>query len=111
MITIAVYTRSATVSPESIETQRRTINDALEQAGFMKEAAIEYYSDDGASGLNIERPGLLRLLADVAKGKFQWLVVDEWFRLSRSEDLLGILDKLLAHNVACVTARELEALC
>jgi len=111
MTHIAVYTRSAVLSPENIEAQRRTVDDALERAGFMKEASVEYYSDDGASGINIERPGLGRLLTDVAKGKFQWLVIDEWHRLSRSEDLLGILDKLLAHNVACVTARELEALC
>jgi DNA invertase Pin-like site-specific DNA recombinase len=111
MTHIAVYTRSAVVSPENIEAQRRTVNGALERAGFMKEATVEYYSDDGASGMNSERPGLGLLLADIAKGKFQWLVVDEWHRLSRSEDLLDIIDKLLAHNVAFITARELEALC
>ena len=44
----------------------------------------EFYDDGGFSGGNIERPGLRQLLADVASGKVDVIVVYKVDRLTRS---------------------------
>ncbi len=60
------------------------------------------YDDGGFTGANMERPGLRRLLADIAAGKINCVVVYKVDRLSRSlldfakiiESSIGIKSRL-----------------
>ncbi len=56
------------------------------------------YEDGGYSGGNMERPGLQQLLADVAAGKVDIIVVYKIDRLTRSLTDFAKLNELLDQN-------------
>ena len=70
------------------------------------------YDDDGRSGENLDRPGLIRLLADAEAGLFDRLVVQRLDRLSRKvvdSALLFARLRQLGVSVVIVTMPELGA--
>ena len=64
----------------------------------------ERYDDGGFSGGNMQRPGLVRLLADVAAGKVDIILVYKIDRLTRSladfAKIVDVLDKAEASFVS-----------
>lgn len=50
---------------------------------------IDYYSDDGYTGTNFERPEFKRLLADIMIGKINTLIVKDLSRLGRNHREVG----------------------
>ncbi|MXO72852.1 recombinase family protein [Altererythrobacter buctensis] len=68
------------------------------------ELVKDRYDDGGFSGGNLERPGLKRLLADVAAGKVQVIVLYKIDRLTRSladfSRIVDVLDKAGASFVS-----------
>ena len=83
------------------------VRQALEFVGAPARAAV--YTDPGASGLDANRPGLRRLLADVRRGGIRRLVVRDLARLARSAWLLETIQReLRAAGVALLIVEGAE---
>lgn len=86
----AIYTRKSTavgpdVSLSSLDAQREVCEDYVNtkrSEGW--QALAERYDDGGYTGANLERPAFKRLMADIAAGKIDVVVVYKVDRLSRS---------------------------
>ena len=106
----AIYTRKST--EEGLEQEFNSLHAQREagqayiasqrHAGWIPLA--EHYDDGGFSGGSMHRPALQRLLADIAAGKIDCVLVHRVDRLSRSlldfAKMMEILDK---HQVAFVS--------
>ncbi|WP_310469052.1 recombinase family protein [Sphingomonas sp.] len=97
----AIYTRKSTEEGleqafNSLDAQREACAAyILSQTHEGWELVDEQYDDGGWSGGNMERPGLKQLLADVAAGKVDVIVVYKVDRLTRSlADFARIVDTL-----------------
>ena len=99
----AIYTRKST--DEGLEQDFNSL-DAQRMAGENYTASqqgegwiclAEHYDDGGFTGGNMEKPALRRLLADVAAGRVDCIVVYKVDRLSRSlldfAKILGVLEQ------------------
>src|SRR5665213_2661646 len=86
----AIYTRKSSEEGldqafNSLHAQREACEAyVLSQAGEGWTTLKEAYDDGGFSGGSMERPALRRLLADVASGKIDIVVVYKVDRLTRS---------------------------
>jgi DNA invertase Pin-like site-specific DNA recombinase len=97
----AVYARTAAddAAGTACRDQVREALGLVEDAG---KAAV--YGDPERSGLDADRPGLRRLLADVRRGDLRRVVVRDLARLARSAALLEtILCELRAAGVELLT--------
>jgi len=97
----AIYTRKSTEEGleqafNSLDAQREACAAfILSQAHEGWEQVKEHYDDGGWSGGNMDRPGLKQLLAEVAAGKVDVIVVYKVDRLTRSlADFSRIVDTL-----------------
>ena len=97
----AIYTRKSTEEGleqafNSLDAQREACAAyILSQTHEGWELVNEQYDDGGWSGGNMDRPGLRQLLADVAAGKVDVIVVYKVDRLTRSlADFARIVDTL-----------------
>lgn len=109
-ICCAIYTRKST--EERLEQEFNSLDAQYEAcAAYVMsqrhegwEAVKERYDDGGFSGGTMERPGLQRLLADVAAGKVQVIVLYKIDRLTRSlsdfSRIVDVLDKAGASFVS-----------
>ena len=106
----AVYTRKST--EDGLEKEFNSLDAqyeacaayALSQKHEGWELIPERYDDGGFSGGNMERPGLKRLLADVAAGKVDIILVYKIDRLTRSlSDFAKIVDVLDAAKASFVS--------
>ena len=86
----AIYTRKSSEEGleqgfNSLDAQREACAAyVLSQASEGWQLMPEYYDDGGLSGGTLDRPALIRLLADVAAGKIDIIVVYKVDRLTRS---------------------------
>src|SRR5687767_5550238 len=86
----AIYTRKSSEegleqSFNSLHAQREACEAyVLSQLGEGWTALAETYDDGGFSGGSMDRPGLVRLLSDIAAGKVDIVVVYKVDRLTRS---------------------------
>jgi site-specific DNA recombinase len=109
----AIYTRKST--EEGLEQEFNSL-DAQREAGelYIKSQKHEgwecidtKYDDGGFTGANMERPGLRRLLADIAAGKIDCVVVYKVDRLSRSLlDFAKIIEVFDRHQVTFVSVTQ-----
>ena len=109
----AVYTRKSTDEGldkdfNTLDAQRGAAESYIESQRHEAWNAIpERYDDGGYSGGNLERPALKRLLADVAAGLIDVVVVYKYDRLSRSMlDFLQMLDFFERHDVSFVSVSQ-----
>lgn len=109
----AIYTRKS--SDEGLEKEFNSLDAQREAcAAFIlsqKHAGWvpfpDLYDDGGLSGGTMERPALLRLLADIEYGKVQIVVVYKVDRLTRSlADFAKIVDVLDAHGASFVSVTQ-----
>ncbi len=109
----AIYTRKST--EEGLEQEFNSL-DAQRESG---EAFIasqrhegwqclpEHYDDGGFTGGNMDRPALQRLLADIAAGKVDCVVVYKVDRLSRSPlDFARMMEVFEQHRVSFVSVTQ-----
>jgi len=109
----AIYTRKS--SEEGLD-QRFTSLEAQREAceAFVKSqveqgwtAVATHYDDGGFSGGTLARPGLQRLLADLASGKIQIVVVYKVDRLTRAlADFAKLVERFDAHGVSFVSVTQ-----
>jgi DNA invertase Pin-like site-specific DNA recombinase len=109
----AIYTRKS--SDEGLEKEFNSLDAQREacaayilsqkHAGWVP--LPDLYDDGGLSGGTMERPALLRLLADIKSGKVQIVVVYKVDRLTRSlADFAKIVDVLDAHDASFVSVTQ-----
>ena len=109
----AIYTRKS--SEDGLEQEFNSLDAQREaceayvvsqrHAGW--KALPDMYDDGGLSGGTMERPALLRLLADVKTGKIQIIVVYKVDRLTRSlADFAKIVDVFDAHGASFVSVTQ-----
>jgi site-specific DNA recombinase len=108
-IRCAIYTRKSTEEGldqdfNSLDAQREAAESYIrsqQAAGWVP--LPERYDDGGFTGANLERPAFKRLLADIAGGKIDCVVVYKLDRLTRSmRDFFKILEVLEEHGVSFV---------
>lgn len=109
----AIYTRKSSEegldqSFNSLDAQRAG-GEAfiLSQQGEGWTCLADRYDDGAYSGGNMERPALKRLLADIAAGKIDIVVVYKTDRLTRSiRDFSKIMEIFDAHEVSLVAVTQ-----
>ena len=65
----------------SISNQKRILETYAKQNGFTN---LRWYTDDGFSGANFQRPGFQAMLADIEAGKVGTVIVKDMSRLGRN---------------------------
>ena len=65
----------------SIANQKRILETYAKQNGFSN---LRWYTDDGYSGANFQRPGFQAMLADIEAGKVGTVIVKDMSRLGRN---------------------------
>ena len=68
---------------DSIGSQRSIISKKLEELGEEYEL-VDFYIDDGYTGLNTNRPAFQRMIADIEKGYINSIITKDLSRLSRN---------------------------
>ena len=76
----------------SITNQKKYLEDYARKNGF---TAIRHFTDDGYSGVNFNRPGFQRMLADIKAGKIKRVVVKDMSRLGRNYLQVGMYTEMV----------------
>ncbi len=112
-IRCAIYTRKSTEEGldqefNSLDAQRECAEAYIKSQRQERWLALpEHYDDGGFTGANIERPALQKLLADIAAGKIDSLIVYKVDRLSRSLlDFARIMEVLDKQGVSFVSVTQ-----
>src|SRR6267143_4505479 len=109
----AIYTRKS--SEEGLEQEFNSLHAQREACeAFIKSQAGEgwrlvrtHYDDGGLSGATMERPALQRLMADIAKGLIDAVVVYKVDRLTRSlADFAKMVEGFDARGVSFVAVTQ-----
>lgn len=82
----AIYCRLSkddgkTTESSSIQTQRDMLTRYVREQGWN---IIDYYVDDGYSGLSFERPDFKRMITDIENGKIDLVITKDLSRLGRN---------------------------
>jgi site-specific DNA recombinase len=113
MVRCAIYTRKST--EEGLEQEFNTLDAQRESAeAFIKSQGHEgwrclpdRYDDGGFTGGNMDRPALLRLVADIEAGKIDCVVTYKVDRLSRSLlDFAKMMDLFDRKHVSFVSVTQ-----
>ena len=76
----------------SISNQKRILETYAEQNGFSN---LRWYTDDGYSGANFQRPGFQAMLADIEAGKVGTVIVKDMSRLGRNYLQVGMYTEMI----------------
>ena len=76
----------------SISNQKRILEAYAKQNGFTN---LRWYTDDGFSGANFQRPGFQAILADIEAGKVGTVIVKDMSRLGRNYLQVGFYTEML----------------
>jgi site-specific DNA recombinase len=114
IIRCAIYTRKSTEEGleqefNSLDAQRES-GEAYIQSQMHEgwECLATHYDDGGFTGGNMDRPALRRLLADIAVGKVNCVVVYKVDRLSRSLlDFAKMMETFEQHHIAFVSVTQM----
>lgn len=105
----ATYGRKSVYSDksDSVDNQARMCREYIDLRFSGKVDSFECYSDEGLTGANTNRPGLKRLLSDVADGLIDALIVYQLDRLSRDvKDFANIYSSLEDKGVMFISVKE-----
>ena len=76
----------------SISNQKRILEAYAKQNGFSN---LKWYTDDGFSGANFQRPGFQSMLADIEAGLVGTVIVKDMSRLGRNYLQVGMYTETL----------------
>ena len=108
----AIYTRKSSEEGleqgfNSLDAQREACEAYVVSQKALGWKAIGTYDDGGFSGGNVERPGLKRLLTDIAAKRVRVVVVYKVDRLTRSlADFAKLVELFDAHGVSFVSVTQ-----
>ena len=74
----------------SISNQKRILEAYAKQNGFTN---LKWYTDDGFSGANFQRPGFQSMLADIEAGLVGTVIVKDMSRLGRNYLQVGMYER------------------
>lgn len=109
---IAVYARKSkfTGKGKSVENQIKICTEYAKShlINNGEEINIEIYKDEGISGKDIvSRPGILKLISDIGKGKIQMVICYRLDRISRNvKDFSELVTKLSASGAGFISVNE-----
>jgi site-specific DNA recombinase len=113
LLRCAIYTRKSTEEGleqefNSLDAQRESAEAFVRsQAGEGWTCLADRYDDGGFTGGNMDRPALMRLLADVEAGKVDCVIVYKVDRLSRSLlDFARMMQAFETHRVSFVSVTQ-----
>ena len=78
--------------PLHITSQKRILETYAKQNGFSN---LRWYTDDGYSGANFQRPGFQAMLADIEAGKVGTVIVKDMSRLGRNYLQVGMYTEMI----------------
>jgi DNA invertase Pin-like site-specific DNA recombinase len=97
----ALYSRNALADDITIKKQELALQ---KYAAKQRYGNCVYYSDNGDSGLSLNRPAMRQLLCDIRDGRIERVIARDLARLSRNcieiHEFLHLLSK---HNIECET--------
>ena len=76
----------------SISNQKRILETYAKQNGFSN---LRWYTDDGYSGANFQRPGFQAMLADIEAGKVGTVIAKDMSRLGRNYLQVGMYTEMI----------------
>ena len=76
----------------SISNQKRILETYAKQNGFSN---LRWYTDDGYSGANFQRPGFQAMRADIEAGKVGTVIVKDMSRLGRNYLQVGMYTEMI----------------
>ena len=76
----------------SISNQKRILETYAKQNGFSN---LRWYTDDGYSGANFQRPGFQAMLADIEAGKVGTVIVKDMSRFGRNYLQVGMYTEMI----------------
>ena len=79
----------------SISNQKRILETYAKQNGFSN---LRWYTDDGYSGANFQRPGFQAMLADIEAGKVGTVIVKDMSRLGRNYLQVGMYTEMISRR-------------
>lgn len=91
----AIYSRVANRGADNtaIEKQKEYIFDFVKRN--FEESEVIFYSDDGYSGSNFDRPAFEKMMDDVRNRKIKAIVVQDLSRISRNMvDLIKFIERI-----------------
>ena len=91
----------------SISNQKRILEAYAKQNGFSN---LKWYTDDGFSGANFQRPGFQSMLADIEAGLVGTVIVKDMSRLGRNYLQVGMYTEMISHRTASVSLQSMTAL-
>ena len=78
--------------PLHINSQKRILEAYAKQNGFSN---LKWYTDDGFSGANFQRPGFQSMLADIEAGLVGTVIVKDMSRLGRNYLQVGMYTEMI----------------
>ena len=107
---IAIYSRKSvyTGKGESIENQIEMCKEYISaNITDSHEAEIVIYEDEGYSGKNTERPHFQKMLRDLRKERFDYVICYKLDRISRSvSDFSALIEELNDHHIGFVCIKD-----
>ena len=77
---------------KTVHNQKRILETYAKQNGFSN---LRWYTDDGYSGANFQRPGFQAMLADIEAGKVGTVIVKDMSRLGRNYLQVGMYTEMI----------------
>ncbi len=104
---IAIYARSARPDAAWIEQQCRAVRNAISLLHGDRWRWAGDYTDDGVSGEHLWRPGMTELLAELDRGRIDYIAVQSLDRLARNSIAFITLCEILnRRGVRLILVRE-----
>ena len=101
---VALYCRVAREDDTAMEGQARMIQNFAEEQGYINTVL---YSDNGVSGIGLNRPAFGCLSADILAGQIKTVIVKDLSRISRNPlELAGWFNGIQRCGVSCVSVQE-----
>lgn len=91
----------------SISNQKRILENYAKQNGFRN---LKWYTDDGFSGANFQRPGFQAMLADIEAGLVGTVIVKDMSRLGRNYLQVGMYTEMIFPQKTSVSLLSMTAL-
>ena len=101
---VALYCRIARMDELAIDSQKEKLHAIVKAQGYDN---LEFYTDNGESGLDFARPAFFRLEADIQSGKIGKVISSDISRIGR--DTIGVakwIDGLRERNIEFITLNQ-----
>lgn len=109
MGTVALYERLSRDDElqgesNSISTQKKILEEYARQRGY---TSFVHFTDDGISGTRFDRPGFVKMLADIDKGLIDTVIIKDMSRLGRDYLKVGqVMEDFRKKNIRLIAIND-----